>query len=242
MTRLNRALACILLSLLLLGSVGVVGATRSYPKPSGNLVNDFGEMLKEDSIIEERLLKLEKASGVQFAVVTVNTLDGETIEGYAEGLFQAWGIGKKGQDNGLLLLIAKEEREMRIEVGYGLEPSIPDAFAGNLIDSILKPRFTKGEFDLGVIECIDSVAKKLEVDLGETPAIPTEKNDEYIEVIVVLALFLLFSLLTRKNRRIVGGGPRFGPYPPFRGGSPGGGGFGGFGGGRSGGGGASGKW
>ena len=199
-------------------------------------------MLEHDILIEERLLQLEKISGVQFAVVTIDNLGDESIEGYAEGLFQAWGIGKKGEDNGLLLLISKEDRKMRIEVGYGLEPYIPDAFAGHIIDSILKVRFGQGEFDLGVVECIYAVAQKLQVDLGQAPQVKVNKEDEfsYIELIFIILVLIIFSF-TNRRRGIYNRGPRVGPrLPPFGGGSSGG--RGGFGGGRSGGGGASGGW
>jgi uncharacterized protein len=220
------------------------GSNRSYPKPSGNLTNDFAGMLSQDDLIEKRLLQLNEAGGIEFAVVTVPHLNGESIEGYAEGLFQAWSIGKKGKDTGLLLLIAKEERLVRIEVGYGLEPYIPDAFAGHLIDSVLSPRFGQGQFDLGVLECIDAVAERLGVELE---SLPSSRRDEFsfIDILIIIAVLLLFfsfnNTNNRRNRRIT---RRPGPMMPPRGGPPrgGGGGFGGFGGGRSGGGGASGKW
>ncbi|HLD29465.1 MAG TPA: TPM domain-containing protein, partial [bacterium] len=112
----NKFLFCAA-ALLLLGA--------DFPSPKG-YVNDFAELLGPESsgIIHNLSLELEQKSGAQFALATVKSLEGEAIENYAWNLFEKWGIGEKGKDTGVLLLVAPAERKVRIEVGYGFEGAI----------------------------------------------------------------------------------------------------------------------
>src|SRR3989344_5277330 len=105
-----------------------VFAYTSPGSPSG-FVNDFAQMMSAGARaqLEQKLVQLEKDSTNEISVVTINNLDGDTIENFAVKLFQEWGIGKTKNDNGILLLIAKDDRKMRIEVGYGLEGALTDA-------------------------------------------------------------------------------------------------------------------
>lgn len=117
-------------------------------------VNDFAAVLDpgERADLERQLADLEVATSAEVALVTVNTLSGRPIEEYANALFNTWGIGKKGRDNGLLVLVALQDRAMRIEVGYGLEGILPDILAGAVIRETFLPPFGNGDYVTGVRE------------------------------------------------------------------------------------------
>ena len=117
-------------------------AYASPGRPSG-YVNDFAGLLTpaERQTLEQKLQSFEQQSGNQIAVVTISALGDDTIENYAVALFKEWGIGSKQHDNGILLLVARDDREVRIEVGYGLEGALPDALSHTIIQTILIPAF-----------------------------------------------------------------------------------------------------
>lgn len=111
----------------------VTDAAHVLDAPAGNTLTTLAD-------------DLEQQTTAELAVVTVPSLDGMTVEEYANKLFQAWGIGKKGHDNGVLVLVAPGERKMRIEVGYGLEPVLPDGLAGEIIRTNFTPAFANGDY------------------------------------------------------------------------------------------------
>ena len=144
----------IILSALAIGLVLASPAVaQEFPAPQGK-VNDFASLLKAEdrTTLEELLAGVERDTTAEIAVVTVRTLDGKSVEEYANRLFAEWGIGKKGRDNGVLILIARDDREMRIEVGYGLEPVLPDGLAGAIIRETFTPRFRDDQFREGILE------------------------------------------------------------------------------------------
>src|SRR3989344_7501561 len=127
-------------------------------------INDFVHLLKPETVanLEQTLKDFETRTGNEIAVVAIDTHGpDETIESFAVKLFEKWGIGKKGQDNGLLLLIARDNREMRIEVGYGLEPIITDIESSRIIREVLTPAFQAGDYDGGVIEAVNRIMQKV---------------------------------------------------------------------------------
>lgn len=128
-------------------------------------INDFAGILKnnEVQILNNQLRKYEKESSAQIAVVTITSLGGKTVENYANELFNQWGIGQKGADNGILLLIAKNDRKMRIETGYGVEAYMTDAEAARIIDNVLTPHFKRAEFGAGIELAVGEILKKLGV-------------------------------------------------------------------------------
>ena len=113
-------------------------------KPQG-FVNDFAQVLSpaQRARLEEQVRALQTRRGTELAIVILESLQGRQIEDVANKLFKSWGVGQKGRDNGVLLLVAMNERAMRIEVGYGLEPVLPDILAGRIIDNDLRPRFQR---------------------------------------------------------------------------------------------------
>jgi len=127
-------------------------AVPNYPKPQG-YVTDAANVLDAAARqqLESQLATFKKSTSIEIAVVTVPSLEGETVETYANGLFSQWGIGKKNKNNGLLILVAPTEHKTRIEVGYGLEPVLTDGQAGEIIREQMIPRFKEGDYGQGVI-------------------------------------------------------------------------------------------
>lgn len=127
-------------------------------QPSG-FVNDYAGMLAPDQrqALGNKLSTFQKETSNEVSVVTINNLGGDTIENFAVRLFKDWGIGKKGKDNGILVLIAKEDRRMRIEVGYGLEGALTDLQSFWIIDNIMKPVFQAGDYYSGIDQAVDKI-------------------------------------------------------------------------------------
>jgi len=222
------------------------------PQPLGR-VNDFAGLLSpgERARIEARLRAIEEATSNQFAVAIFRSLEGESLEDFSIRLADAWKVGQKGRDNGLLLLIFTEDRKIRIEVGSGLEGVITDALSGRVIRDVLAPRFREGRYAEGILAAVDALDR---VSRGEFDALPPERRglSGPIAGLIPFLLFLGFLGFLRALRRTVHYGPRsrrrhpggfwwIGPGGFFGGGGGFGGGFGG-GGGGFGGGGASGGW
>lgn len=122
-------------------------------------VNDFAGVLtlEQKNILERRLDSFEKSTSNEFSVVIVPSLEGDYIEHYAAKLFEEWGIGKADTDNGVLLLVAIEERELRVEVGYGLEPYISDSEADSVIRNVITPEFKRGDYYTGITKGVDAL-------------------------------------------------------------------------------------
>ena len=234
-------------------------------KPEG-YVSDFAKVLDPQSRaqLEAYAGQVERTTGVQMALVTLKSLDGEPIEDVTNTLFRQWGVGKKGKDEGIMLLLAIQDHRDRIEVGYGLEPILPDGFDGSILRGI-QPLLRQGAYGQAMIAGAEQIgseiarAKGISVEprrerrVREAPGRPGLPLPVIvIGIIVLLLLFrgggsggglltglILGNLLGRGGRGGGWGGGGFGGYDS---GGGGGGGFGGFGGGDSGGGGASGSW
>ncbi len=153
MNRPRTTLAAILLSALATGALAL-----DVPTLEGR-VNDLANLLssESESRIEEVLAKLEKDTGAQVIVLTLASLEGEQLEEYSFRVAETWRLGREAQDDGALLLIAKNDRKMRFEVGYGLEPVLTDVMTKRILDQVLRPSFRAGDFDGGVERAIDAV-------------------------------------------------------------------------------------
>jgi uncharacterized protein len=132
------------------------------PLPNRRL-HDFASMLSAtaSASLEAELIKVERETSVQVAVVTVVSLDGLSVDDYARKLFGAWGIGKKDLNNGVLFLIAPNERRARIEVGYGLEPLISDSLAGEILDTDVIPQFKQNNYESGIVRGTETIIEIL---------------------------------------------------------------------------------
>jgi len=215
------------------------------PKLSG-YVNDNAGLLAPGTILKlERFLGgFERSDSTQIVVLTIASLEGEAVDAYALRVAESWGIGQKGKDNGALLLIAKEDRKMRIEVGYGLEGRLTDLLSGRIIDNEITPRFKAGDFDNGVVAGVAAMAEAVRGEYQGTGQSARKKKKRNPLGSLALLLFLgpgLMFLTSGRSHHRRGGFWIGGPFGGGFGGGGGGGGFGG-GGGGFGGGGASGGW
>jgi uncharacterized protein len=143
---------------------------QSLPKPAGR-VNDFANVIDAatEADIDRDLDGLEQRTSSEIAVATVSSLDGMSVEEYATRLFRDWGVGQGAQDNGVLVLVAPNEREMRIEVGYGLEGVLPDGLAGQIIRDEFTPRFRDGDYSGGIRNGVRRVLEVVEKHQVLTP-------------------------------------------------------------------------
>ena len=164
MTIARMFVACLLLP------VAFAAAQTSFPKPAGRMT-DLAELIDPSTelAIDQQLADLERRTSSEVAVVTVRSLDGISIEEYANRLFKDWGIGQAKQDNGVLVLVAPNEREMRIEVGYGLEGVLPDGLAGQIIREEFTPRFRNDDYSGGIRAGMTRVVEVVEKHQVLTP-------------------------------------------------------------------------
>jgi uncharacterized protein len=222
--------------------------------PTG-YVNDFAHVLDQNTIaqLENICQQIDQQAHAQIAVVTIKSLDGSDIESNAVALFKKWGVGSKSTDHGVLILLATQDRQYRIEAGYGLEPILPDGKVGGFgreAVPLLKQNDYNGAVSLMTMRVADVIAQDAGIQLtGERPGVPTAAHEPNtglpIGGVIVLIIIGLILLSTRFGRLLLWGlllGGRGGGYSSGGGFGGGGGGFGGFGGGSSGGGGASGSW
>src|SRR5436190_15595390 len=229
-----------------------------YPPLTGRVVDQANIIPAETRrAIDTQLVDLEEKSGIQLVVATVSSLEGNDIEPYANELFRHWKLGEKTKNNGVLLLVAPNERRLRIEVGYGLEGTLTDALSKVIIANAIAPRFKAQDFGGGISRGVDDIITVLTTDASEWQKRPSLRLDSQetrdpvgwlliaglIGLVILLTVspgFRWFFLNVVLNVLFNSGGSR------SSGGYSGGGGFGGGGfsggGGSSGGGGASGSW
>lgn len=258
-------MAAFRLALLLLALIAGAAGAQTFPKFTGFVV-DAADVLPPE-VERDLTTKLEttyRETKRQLVVATVPDLQGHPIEDYGVGLIRAWGLGLEGVSNGAILLVAPNERKVRVEVGYGLEPVLTDAFSGVVIREQVTPRFKAGDLPGGVSAGVDALARQLRATPEEAQARLDEAVREFdrtrrTEVRrsggggngagmifwIVIFLFVILPLLRGRGggrgRRYRGGGSNL-PIVLWTIGSAlgqsrgGGGGFGGFGGGGGGGG------
>jgi uncharacterized protein len=164
-------------------AIAVAEPLGGIPNPrtrDGTWVTDMPRALAPATVAQLNAMidELERTTGAELAVVVVASLDGQSVEEFAEKLFKMWGIGKAGKDNGLLLLWSTGDRKVRIEVGYGLEGTIPDGKAGAILDAYVIPKFKAGQFDEGIIAGVAAVGMALGNQPVALPAVGTESYDE----------------------------------------------------------------
>ena len=251
--------AALLLAMLCLPAA----AKTEYPKPTTDFfVNDFAGCLSSDDAAYMQSLgeALYKATKAQVVVVTVESLDGESIEDYAIGLGREWGIGDEETDSGVLLLLSSGDREVRIEVGYGLEGRLTDGKTGRILDNYAMPYLRNNDFSTGLRQAYAALVNEvyaeygMETTIGEDMTVLANTDDAYsdstslgsqIVLFLPLGFVVLLVILSRIFAKHIGGGGTGGHGGGFYGGGfygggsfHGGGGFSGGGGGFSGGGGS----
>jgi uncharacterized protein len=240
--------------------IGCTSSAASLPEFTAPVVDSIGRVSAEvETQINSELISFQQSGGPQIAVAVVDSTGNASPENYSIDLARSWGIGDKEKDNGVLLLIALEDRTLRIEVGSGVEGELTDVTAGRIVDSVMLPRLRANDVD-GAVR--DGARAVMQVWRGENvvlePTVPSNTITEatpqqsVFGIILFFGLILLFVSLAVRGKRNGGGmlGP-FGAGTIYGGGFGGhrggfgGGGFGGFGGGGGGGfsgGGAGGSW
>ena len=235
-------------------------------QPQG-YVSDIAHVVDANSKarIETYAGEVERATGAQMALVTIPSLEGEPIEDVANTIFRAWGVGQKGKNEGILLLLAVNNRRNRLEVGYGLEPILPDGFDGSILRE-MRPALRKGDYGDAMMAAAQTIgstianAKHVAIQSQLPRRAHPQSTDSIPWPLIVGGVFLIILLMRAGGPRGYGGGGGGGFLPGLLlgsmmnrdswggrgsggfGGSDSGDGFGGFGGGDSGGGGASSDW
>lgn len=257
MQKLLRACAVLLAS-----SVLTYAVDWKALKPEG-YVSDFARVIDPQSkaALEQYCARVEQATGAQMALVTLRTLEGEPIEDVSNTIFRAWGVGQKGKNEGIMLLLVVGERRSRLEVGYGLEPILPDGFDGSVLRE-MRPALRQDQYGEAMMAAAETIGSTIAhaKNVSLTAQLPrrmrrSSGNSIPWPALLIGLVFILWLLRLgggggggflagmilgnlMGGRGFGGGGGGFGGYD---GGSSGGG-FGGFGGGDSGGGGASSDW
>jgi uncharacterized protein len=227
---------------------------ETFPAPRG-AVSDFAGVIPSQYVgpMENLAREVLEKTGTAIVVATVETIGDNDPNDYANRLYKAWGVGKKGEDKGVLIFLAVKERRVRIETGYGVEGILPDGLAGEILDRYALPYFKEGQYGRGFSETMAAVSSVIAKAAGitltgarqpERRQVETKRKSGIFQLLLLLAA-AFFLIGTRQGRAMLpwllvlmmsgGGGRRGGDgFGGF-----GGGGFGGFGGGSSGGGGAS---
>lgn len=218
-----------------------------WPAPVG-AVNDFAHVIPagEAQELESYLDDFQAKTGNAIVVVTVPSVEGADVDRAAVELFQAWGIGQKGKDNGILILASINDRRARIEAGYGLEGVVTDADAGDILRQEVYPSFKQQQYGQGLANGVQALVQLIQRDGGQPQANVDDGSlpvGEMIKIILIILVVLVYLFIRIRFGGWWGGGFYGGGGWGGGGwGGGGGGGFGGFGGGGSGGGGASGGW
>ena len=198
-------------------------ADPTFPALSGRVV-DEAEILPPatEAEITAKLARLETETGDQFVVVTLNSLQDYEIEDYGYRLGRAWGVGQSENDGGVLLIVAPNERKVRIEVGYGLEPVLTDALSNQIIQNDVLPPFREGGYAQGIDAGVDAIVAQLSLDPVEAQARAAEAAPSEAEapvfpgvVIALIFIFLFLNLLRGVGRRGRRRGARRGGIDPI---------------------------
>jgi uncharacterized protein len=209
--------------LALLAFVGTPAAAVDWPARPQGPIYDEADLLPaaEEAQLDQRLRDFDARTGDAVIVATVNSLQGETVERYATQLYEKWGIGGAERDTGVLILVAPNDRQMRIEVGYGLTPYITDILSGRIIRDEITPRFKAGDFPGGIQAGVNAILTQLSKSPEDAKAIAdaaaaAEKNRPRgargIPIgAIVWPLFLIFFFILplfrrRRGQRYAGGG------------------------------------
>ncbi len=253
-----------ILLLIFISLLAIPGAASPFTVPElKGYVNDYGDMISPsvEAELTAQLKSFEDSDSTQIVILTIPSLEDEPIEDYGIKVADAWKIGQKGKDNGILFIVSKQERKMRVEVGRGLEGRLTDLMAGRIIDLVVKPLFQQGAYDQGFKA---GVAALIDATRGEFQAPPSSGRGRSfpagfpLDVIFIFSVIIILAMVignifkggrSSRGRRsrfpsgwFFGGGGLGGGWSSGGGGFSGGGGSFGGGGGSFGGGGASGSW
>lgn len=248
--------------------LGYTAFAQDYPVKSNTLVTDYTNTLSADEKqrLEDKLVAFDDSTSTQIAVVMMHSIGDYDVNEYATELGRRWGVGHQGKNNGIVVLVAKDDRKLSIQTGYGLEGALPDVITQQIRVNEMNPRFKEGDFYGGLDAGTDAIIKYTKGEYKAEAKPAKSKGDGggpigFVIIIVVIILIAIFRKGGGGGSQIIG---RRGGASPFwwllagsmlnsgrggggsswggGGGSGGGGGFGGFGGGSFGGGGSGGSW
>lgn len=254
----------LLLALILTSTTLWAQNIPNRPSPP-RLVNDFAEILSksEEQRLERFLVDYDDSTSTQIVILTIASTEGEDIILYGNEVGEKWGVGQEGKDNGIVLVVAKDDRKVGISVGYGIEEFQNAAYTKRIIDERILPEFRNNDYFGGIIAGVDGIVSVLSGQFENDNPRKSSNNEKASGFVFFLILLIIIIIVSRRGGRGGRGGRRRGGSDAFwtaywlgsmgsssfgRGGSFGGGGgfggggFGGFGGGSFGGGGASGSW
>lgn len=200
-------LACT--GLLLIGFLSVAAALE-VPGYSG-YVNDYASMISPEARqrLEQTLSSFDRSDSTQVAILTIDTLEGDPIEDFSIRVVDQWKVGQKGKDNGVLFLVAKNDRKMRIEVGRGLEHILTDLAAGRIIDTVVAPRFKEGHFDEGFEAGITAIIQTTRGEYSAEPGADGSRGEENVERVFNYLFFgmgiLYFLSMNSRTLGMAGG-------------------------------------
>ena len=195
----------LLLAMALFLAAGPALSALDVPALTGR-VNDYADMISAsaEQSIAQKLEGLEASDSTQVVVLTIPSLEGEDIEGFSIRVAEAWKIGTAEHDNGVILLTARDDRAVRIEVGYGLEGKLTDLLSGRIIREIILPNFKAGRFDEGFQQAVDAIVAAVQGEYTGTGQLPGQKSTATsIGPLLMIAAFIAGSIGSR--RRIFGG-------------------------------------
>jgi uncharacterized protein len=170
-------------------------------------VNDYAGMISPSakSRIEEELRAFEQSDSTQIIILTIPSLEGENIEEFGIKVGEAWKIGQKGKDNGILFIVSNQERRIRIEVGRGLEGNLTDLMAGRIIDLVINPRFKQGDFDGGFIAGVSALIDATRGEFRAEQRPVQRRQSGFPPFLTFLMFFGIFTLIFGSFSRILGG-------------------------------------
>jgi len=254
----NKILA--ILFFCLAGTIAYADDSKVFPDKSSVLVNDYALFLKpgEVNALEQKLVAYNDSTSTQIVIVTMTSIGEYAASDYAQQLAQKWGIGQKGKNNGLLILVVKEPHDFWIATGYGMEGNLPDATLKRLFEEVVKPNFKQGNYYGGLDEVTDAIMQIMSGTYqADGKGRKASGNRALFIFVALIILIAVFSSIAKRGGGKGNGGSGGGGFLAgallgslasggfsSRGGYSGGsgGGFGGFGGGSFGGGGAGGSW
>jgi len=168
-------------------------------------VNDYAGILSPatEAQLESVLKTLETTDSTQIVVLTMESLQGDSLENFSLRVVEKWQIGQKGLDNGVLLLVARDDRKIRIEVGYGLEGKLTDMTAGRIIRNVIAPKFQQGDFNQGIIDAVGAIMATVRGEfkaVAESKASSSKQTDPGGLLTAMIFIFFIFGSLLRKSK------------------------------------------
>ncbi len=176
------------------------------PKLQG-YVNDYADMISPaaKTELDRELSAFERTDSTQIVILTVPSLEGEVIEDFGIKVAEAWKIGQRGKDNGVIFIVSKQDRKMRIEVGRGLEGKLTDLTAGRIVDLVVKPRFKRGDYDGGFLAGVSSLVDATRGEFKADGDHPTQRHNQFSRFLTFLIFGGIVLLVLGSVSRILGG-------------------------------------